>query len=68
MIDRRQRREVTDRIIVIAAESLESVNDWRPQTAETAWRLAFKTWLLANDAISLTRKRVSPSLPPQPVS
>ena len=58
---------MTDRIIVIAAESLESVNDWRPQTAETAWRLAFKTWLPAHEAIRLTQERVSPVCRPQPV-
>jgi len=61
MIDRRERKEVTDELIAMTAGYLELADDWRPVTAEKAWRLAVETWLLAHQAISVTPNRVSPT-------
>jgi len=68
MIDRRERKEVTDELIAMTAGYLELANDWRLVTANKAWRLAVETWLLAHRAISVTPNRVSPTFCPPKLS
>jgi transposase InsO family protein len=68
MIDRRERKEVTDELIVMAAGYLELADDWRLVTAMKAWRLAVETWLLAHQAISVSPNRVLPTFRPEKLS
>ena len=68
MIDRRERKEVTDELIVMAAGYLELADDWRLVTAMKAWRLAVETWLLVHQAISVTPNRVLPTFRPEKLS
>jgi hypothetical protein len=68
MIDRRERKEVTDELIVMAAGYLELADDWRLVTAMKAWRLAVETWLLVHQAISVSPNRVLPTFRPEKLS
>jgi len=68
MIDRRERKEVTDELIAMTAGYLELADDWRLATAMKAWRLAVETWLLVHEAISVSPNRVLPTFRPEKLS
>ena len=57
----RQRKEVTDQLIIIVGEVLQDMDYRQPRMALEAWRLAFERWLLMNNHISVAQNEVSPS-------
>lgn len=63
MINMRQRKEVTDEIIQTTVRWLDVIADITLAGAHRAWRLAVETWLVAHDAISLSKERVLPDFP-----
>ena len=70
MVDRRQRKGVTDELIVLAGEFLDSCSARgnQQERAAKAWRLAVFSWLLAHRAIAVSYNRVSPTSYAQTIS
>ena len=57
MVNRRGRKEVTDRIIVAAAAALECIEPVIGRTVQRAWRLAIEAWLAENRFITLSQSQ-----------
>ena len=59
MVNRRGRKEVTDRIIVAAAAGLECIEQANSCTVQRAWRLTVEARLAENRVIALSQSQRS---------
>jgi len=53
--NKRQRKEIFDRIVAMAAETLSKIGKTGHRAEQAAWRMAIETWLQENGLITVSR-------------